>query len=111
MKRRKAVYVSAPLGAKSKAEIEANIRQASAYAKYVASLGFLPICPHLLFSFTDDTVPEERELALNLCIDLLRLCDELWQFGGKETNGMTLERLFWQRLFPRKPINALDSIV
>lgn len=80
------VYVCSPLAG----EIEANIRKAREYSKFVAKEGNTPIAPHITELF-NDTIPEERELGLSLGIDYLRKADELWVFGDRISNGMAAE--------------------
>jgi hypothetical protein len=71
-----------------------------AYARkacaYVVSTGNVPIAPHLLFpQFMDDSDPEQRALAIEMNMELLEKCDELWCFsevsGGKFSDGMNTE--------------------
>jgi len=45
----------------------------------------LPICPVLCFGFMDDTVPDQRKLALEMCHNLMTIVadcyGEAWVFG------------------------------
>lgn len=53
--------------------------------------GYLPIAPHLLFpQFLDDEKEEERQAGIQMGLDLLLYCDEVWVFGGI-TEGMLTE--------------------
>ncbi|WMJ24291.1 DUF3991 domain-containing protein [Paludicola sp. MB14-C6] len=83
---RKTVYVCSPLAG----EIEANIRKAREFSKYVAKQGATPIAPHITELFNDQ-IPEEREMGLALGIDYLRKSDELWVFGDRVSQGMANE--------------------
>ena len=68
-----------------------NIQNAQQYCRKAVDEGYTPIAPHLFFpQFMDDGVPEERELALQMGLSLLDLCDEMWVFGEPST-GMKKE--------------------
>ncbi|MCL2072071.1 MAG: DUF4406 domain-containing protein [Oscillospiraceae bacterium] len=70
-------------------DIETNVKNARRYCQFVAECGFNPIASHLLYpQFLDDNSPQERQLGLELGLDLLRVCDELWCFGERISNGM-----------------------
>ena len=52
----------------------------------------VPIAPHLLFpAFMDDDAQEQRDLALQWCLELVARVDEVWVFGWEVSAGMRLE--------------------
>ena len=85
----KKIYICSKL----KGDIEANIKKANGYARFVAKeCGAIPIAPHIYFTqFLDDTVPEERAFATMAGLILLSDCDELWYFGDSVSQGMVNE--------------------
>ena len=45
-------------------------------------LGLLPITSHIYSTqFLDDNIPKERQLGLNIGLELLSECQEMWVFG------------------------------
>lgn len=90
------VYVCSPF----RGDYDANTKNARFYSRHAAlQLGVIPIVPHLLFpQFLDDTVPEERALGLRLGLELLKLCDELWVYGDRISEGMKAEIEFAKEL-------------
>lgn len=52
----------------------------------------LPIAPHLIFpQFLDDKVPSQRELGIQMGLELLADCRQLLYFGDRITPGMARE--------------------
>jgi len=81
----KLVYICSPL----RGDMEANIKRASRYCAYAAGCGVIPIAPHVAWNGVfDDTIPEKREAALRLGLELLKRCDEVWVMGNEITQGM-----------------------
>ena len=51
-----------------------------------------PIAPHLLFpQFLNDDIPEERNRAIQMNMEILKKCDQLWVFGKIFSEGMKEE--------------------
>jgi len=78
--------------------IEKNIANAKLCARFVYEQGHIPLVPHLALQYFDEET--ERNKALECCLELLKLADELWAFyktddkvGGciQMTDGMHLE--------------------
>ena len=85
------VYVCSPYSG----DVEANVTAARRYSRFTLFYGALPMTPHLLYpQFMDDTEPEEREMALHICLYWLDKCEELWIFGDVITSGMNREIAF-----------------
>lgn len=81
----KMVYIASPF----KGDYETNTKNALEYCKTATEMGVIPIAPHLLFSrWCDDKVPIERERGLELGLELLAKCDEIWVMGKDISQGM-----------------------
>ena len=67
-----------------------NVMRARQYCKFAVSKGRIPLAPHLYFpQFMSDVT--ERDKAMQMNFELLRLCSEVWVFGDKITEGMAAE--------------------
>ena len=86
-------YVASPLTAKTKEEREKNIRKARAYEKAVSEqFGCRAVAPHGYLPYIiDDTVPEERRMAMDFGIKILESCDILVVCGDTISPGMEEE--------------------
>lgn len=74
----KKVYICSPL----RGDYENNIQRAREYSHAAVKKGCIPITPHIFFTqFMDDTNPSERKLAMDMGLELMLKCDELWAFG------------------------------
>ena len=83
---RRMVYICSPF----RGDEAGNTKRARRYARTVVLEGHIPIAPHLLFpQFMDEE--RERDLALEMNLELLRHCDELRIFGECITDGMKIE--------------------
>ena len=68
-----------------------NVEQADKYCKQAIDAGFIPIAPHTIFpNFMDDSVKEERKLGIEMGLELMKFCSEVWVFGTP-TEGMKSE--------------------
>lgn len=93
MKNRIFAYVSAPTG-----ESFANAKLRS-YCRQLYDLGYLPVCPMLMFSrFLDGELPEEREDGRTMFMELLRRCRVLVVGSNEITGDMEKEILLAKRL-------------
>lgn len=89
----KLVYICSPL----KGDIENNIKLAKEYCKMALECNCLPIAPHIYFTqFLDDTNKKDRLLGMKCGMELLKFCDELWQFG-EPSEGMKAEIKWWKK--------------
>jgi len=83
----KRVYIIHPFQGK-----EENRKKIDRICRAVANMGFLPVSPVHAFGFLRDEVPEERKLALKLCQELIKGCDQVWVFGDWEkSEGCKIE--------------------
>lgn len=88
---RNIVYICSPL----RGDIVRNQNKALGYCRFVISKGFIPIATHLIFpQFMDDCDEKEREKVMDMCLEILSRCDELWCFGEKFSEGMAREMDF-----------------
>jgi len=82
------VYICSPFSG----DMDANRQKAIEYCRYAVECGAAPVAPHLLFpQFLDDTVPAERELGMNMGLELLDNCSALWVMGDTVSSGMKAE--------------------
>ena len=67
-----------------------NVMRVRQYCRFAVSKGRIPLAPHLYFpQFMSEAA--EREKAMSMNLELLKLCDEVWVFGDKITEGMEAE--------------------
>lgn len=78
------VYIIHPYrGAGEPGERERNKAAIAEIARWIIAQGHCPVSPvHALSDFLDDTDPEQRAQALDLCKQLLKTSDEAWAFGN-----------------------------
>lgn len=82
------VYICSPYAG----DIEKNVAAAQRYSRFAVDSGYLPIAPHLLFpQFMNDSIPQERQLAMFFGNALMSKCAELWVFGDTISTGMEAE--------------------
>lgn len=59
---------------------------------FLSICDYVPIAPHMMFpTFLDDDAINERNLAMDWCLSLLRSCSELWVMGRYISEGMREE--------------------
>ena len=67
-----------------------NVMRARQYCRFAISRGRIPLAPHLYFpQFVSEVTEREKALAMNF--ELLKLCRETWVFGDRVTDGMAEE--------------------
>lgn len=83
---KKLIFVCSPYSG----DVEKNTVLAREYCRYVLDQGHIPFAPHLLYPqfMSEET---ERKLAMENGKCMLSLCDEIWDFGARVTNGMVEE--------------------
>jgi|GEM_PF-2483434 len=86
------VYICSPFKG-SNGDYESNRLKAIEYCKDAAAQGVIPLAPHTIFTqYLNDAVPEERNIGLQLGIDLLKdYCTEMWVYGDEISQGMQAE--------------------
>lgn len=90
---RNLIYVCSPLSAPTRAEMLANAAKAAAYmVRAENEFGGRSVAPHAYLPYLlDDSVPEQRALALEFGRTLLGMCSLLVVFGSKISKGMASE--------------------
>lgn len=82
------VYIASPY----RGNVKENIRNAKKYSKFAVIRKCVPICPHLYFTqFLRDANEYERKVGLNLALQMLKRCKEMWVFGDVISEGMANE--------------------
>ncbi len=82
------VYIASPY----RGDVETNTKNALKYSRFVASRDCVPMCPHIYFTrFLDDNNEKERNKGLNLALQMLKRCKEMWVFGDVISEGMKSE--------------------
>ena len=90
----KLIYVCSPYRGETRKAERKNIKRARSYCRLMYQQGGIPFAPHLLFTqFLKDANPRHRRLGMNMGIEMLKHCDELWAFG-KPSAGMAAEISF-----------------
>ena len=84
----KTVFICSPF----KGNEKENAEKAKYYARIIAGTGAVPIAPHLYFpTFLDEKKPSERMHGIDMGLELMDCCDELWLFGFNISSGMQFE--------------------
>lgn len=82
------VYICSPL----RGDMKANKKRADEYCAYAASCGVVPLAPHTIFTrYLDENIPEQRKQGLDMGLELLKRCDDLWVMGSEISEGMKAE--------------------
>ena len=75
-----------------KAQLEANIQRAKTACRILATMGVLPLAPHLYFTqFLKDEDAQERATGIRFGMEWLEAADEVWVFGESISEGMEAE--------------------
>ena len=85
----KKVYICSPYRGYTLSNTEA----AQKFCKWaVQEKRVMPVAPHIYFTrFLDDDVPEQRDIGMNMGIQWLRECSEIWVLGETLSDGMARE--------------------
>lgn len=95
MTNRTFAYVSAPI-TNNASSASQKLKE---YCKTLYELGYLPVCPAMLFSrFLSDAVPEQREARREMALSLLRRCRVLVVCSDDINEEMESEILLAKRL-------------
>ena len=81
-------YICSPLSG----DIEGNIGRAKGYCRIAMDMGYVPYASHVYFtSFLDDTDPEQRAVGTREGLFWLAMCQEVFVFGDRISEGMAAE--------------------
>ena len=84
------VFIASPFSG----DIVRNIQRAQHYCRMAIKEGHTPFAPHLFFpQLLDEDKPEERTLGIQMGLEFLNLCSEMWVFGDP-TPGMKEEIIY-----------------
>lgn len=73
-------------------ELNANIKLARDACTLAAYRGHIPVAPHLYFpQFLNDEKPMERQCGMNMGLEILSHCTELWVITPRISEGMAAE--------------------
>lgn len=92
--KRKLVYICSPLRSNKKAGLSynKNVDNALKYTKFAYKKGCIPIVPHLYFTiFLYDGNIKQRKDGMEMGLQMLNMCDEIWVFGDYVSEGMRRE--------------------
>lgn len=109
-------YVCSPLSAPTRAEMLANAAKATTYmVQAEKEFGDRAVAPHAYLPYLlDDSVPEQRALALDFGMKLLVMCSRLIVFGSWISSGMEGEIKMAQELgipiYYRPSIKGLHAV-
>lgn len=84
------IYVASPCNPGEGESLLGNINSARLYCSIISkNTDFKPFAPHAYLPFLlDDSIPEERQLALGFGCDLLKMCHALAVCGKRISPGM-----------------------
>ena len=89
------VYICSPL----RGDVTGNRKKAIMYSRMAYEMGVLPVTPHAYLTlFLDDSKPAQRYDGMEMGMQLLRNCHELWVFGNTVSLGMRSEIAMARRL-------------
>ncbi|WP_312102479.1 DUF7768 domain-containing protein [Pygmaiobacter massiliensis] len=73
-------------------DIQKNTEFAKRACRHVMNEGYAFFAPHLLYpNLLDDSLPQERQLGIDMGLAMLEHCDELWCYGDRISRGMMQE--------------------
>ena len=75
-------------------DVKRNINKAIGYSRHVSCQGWysLGTSYHFTQFLDDETIEEERNAGIDMGLELLNICDELWQISGDKISvGMLNE--------------------
>ncbi len=91
-----------------KGDIEANINKALYYGKIIIGTGRIPVVPHLYFKqFLDENNPNEKMKIIDMGLELMEDCNEVYLMGFEITEGMEFELDYARGL--RIPVSLYDE--
>lgn len=100
----KKVFICSPY----RGNIEENIKKAKFYGRIVIGTGRIPVIPPLYFpTFLDENNPNERMTGIEMGLELMDSCDEVYVFGFDITEGMKFELDYAGK--KKKPVRLYDD--
>ena len=117
----KSVYICSPYRSYQKdpagrdKEIGRNLKLARKGCRIAVERGFIPVAPHLFFpQFLNEET--ERDVGIDMGMELLKNCDEVWVLGRTVSDGMAGEIAFARELgipvrIMEKPETAAERLM
>jgi len=91
-----------------KGDIDANIKKALYYGQIVIGTGRIPVVPYLYFKqFLNENNPNEKMKIIDMGLELMEDCDEVYLMGFDITEGMEFELDYARGL--RIPVSLYDA--
>ena len=91
-----------------KGDIDANIKKALYYGQIVIGTGRIPVVPYLYFKqFLNENNPNEKMKIIDMGLELMEDCDEVYLMGFDITEGMEFELDYARGL--RIPVCLFDA--
>ena len=85
----KKIFICSPY---RRTQLETNIQRAKTACRILATMGVLPLAPHLYFTqFLKDEDAQERATGIRFGMEWLEAADEVWVFGETISEGMAAE--------------------
>lgn len=98
------VFICSPF----RGNIKENTKKAVFYGRIAIGDDEIPIVPHLYFpTFLDENDPNERMKGIEMGLELMDICDEVWVFGFNITEGMRIELAHARE--KKKPVRLYDE--
>lgn len=86
------IYICSPYKDNAFQTTAQNVEDVKRYCKGASDEGRIPFAPHLYFTqFLDDSVKEQRQRGIELGLQVMLLCSEVWVFGDYISEGMQQE--------------------
>lgn len=85
----KVVYIAHPLGAGD--DRERNRANAARWVAWAARQGVAPVADWIVLAGEWQETPENRNRGLEIDLELVERCDEIWLVGGRVSPGMEME--------------------
>lgn len=76
--RMKLIYIAGPYRADTPWEVEQNIREAEIAALCVAEIGLVPVIPHSMYRYFNESLSDDY--FLRATIDIMTRCDAVYAF-------------------------------
>jgi len=105
----KKVFICSRYRADERHTVEEAVGSALSACGLAIRKGCAPIAPHVYIpKCLDDNDPMERAAGMAIGRELLKMCDEVWQWGKTVTEGMAEELAYAKKL--GKPIKVYNTI-
>lgn len=80
MRNSKVIYIAGPYRGKDSWEVQENVHNAERAAYFIASKGYIPLCPHAMYRHFDGTMTDQYWIDGTL--ELMKRCDAVVVLPG-----------------------------